>query len=102
VTHKRKNIKHKRLGVSLKKKLERKVKHGHYTRSTDSLLIKDAFLWLPSGDLKAETGSEITAAQAQTLQIKYAMIIIIIIIVNTENSNYFNNMTRQQTTYQRT
>jgi hypothetical protein len=29
------------------------------------------FLWLSRGDLKAEAGSEITAAQDQALQTKY-------------------------------
>jgi len=60
---------------------------------------KDAFLWLSSGDNKADTESETIAAQAQTLQTKYATIILT--TVNTENLNYFNNITKE-TTYQRT
>jgi len=32
---------------------------------------EDTFLWLSKGDLKAETESEIVAAQDQALQTKY-------------------------------
>ena len=32
---------------------------------------EDTFLWLSKGDLKAETESEIVAAQEQALQTKY-------------------------------
>ena len=46
---------------------------GQYIRNTDRQLIseEDAFLWLSKGDLKAETESEIVAAQDQALQTKY-------------------------------
>jgi hypothetical protein len=47
--------------------------HGQYIRSIDKHLIseEDTFLWLSKGDLKAETESEIVAAQDQALQTKY-------------------------------
>jgi len=47
--------------------------HGQYIRNIDRQLIseEDTFLWLPKGDLKAETESEIVAAQDQALQTKY-------------------------------
>ena len=62
-----------RLGESLKKKWENKVMHGQYIRNIDRQLIseEDTFLWLSKGDLKAETESEIVAAQDQVLQTKY-------------------------------
>jgi hypothetical protein len=62
-----------RLAESLKEKWENKVMHGQYVRSIDNHLIseEDAFLWLSKGDLKAETESEIVAAQNQALQTKY-------------------------------
>jgi DNA-binding GntR family transcriptional regulator len=62
-----------RLAESLKDKWENKVLHGQYIRSTDKQLIseEDTFLWLSKGDLKAETESEIVAAQDQALQTKY-------------------------------
>jgi hypothetical protein len=49
------------------------VMHGQYIRSLDRQLIseEDTFLWLSEGDLKAQTESEIVAAQDQTLQTKY-------------------------------
>jgi len=61
-----------RLGESLKKKWKNKVMHGQYIRNTDRQLIseEDTFLWLSKGDLKAETESELVAAQDQTLQTK--------------------------------
>jgi hypothetical protein len=42
---------------------------GQYISSTDIQLIseEDIFLWLSSGDLKAETENEIIAAQNQAL-----------------------------------
>jgi len=48
--------------------------HGHYIRNIDIQLIseEDTFLWLSKGDLKAETESEIVAAQDRALQTKYA------------------------------
>jgi len=47
--------------------------HGQYIRNIDRQLIseEDSFLWLSKGDLKAETESEIVAAQDQALQTKY-------------------------------
>ena len=47
--------------------------HGQYIRNIDRQLIseEDPFLWLSQGDLKAETESEIVAAQDQGLQTKY-------------------------------
>ena len=62
-----------RLGESLKKKWKNKVMHGQYIRNIDRQLIseEDTFLWLSNGDLKAETESEIVAAQDQALQTKY-------------------------------
>ena len=47
--------------------------HGQYIRNTDRQLIseEDTFLWLSKGDVKAETESEIVAAQDQALQTKY-------------------------------
>jgi 5-methylcytosine-specific restriction endonuclease McrA len=47
--------------------------HGSYIRSIDKQFIseEDTFLWLLKGDLKAETESEIVAAQDQALQTKY-------------------------------
>ena len=61
-----------RLGESLKK-WKNKVMHVQYIRNIDRQLIgeKDTFLWLSKGDLKAETESEIVAAQDQALQTKY-------------------------------
>jgi hypothetical protein len=46
--------------------------HGQYIRSIDKHLIseEDTFLWLSKGELKAETESEIVAAQDQALQTK--------------------------------
>ena len=62
-----------RLGESLKEKWKNKVMHGQYIRNIDRQLIgeEDTFLWLSKGDLKAETESEIVAAQDQALQTKY-------------------------------
>jgi len=56
-----------------KEKMENKVLHGQYIRNIDRQLIseEDTFLWLSNGDLKAETESEIVAAQDQALQTKY-------------------------------
>jgi hypothetical protein len=47
--------------------------HGQYIRNIDRQLIgdEDTFLWLSKGDLKAETDSEIAAAQDQAIQTKY-------------------------------
>ena len=47
--------------------------HGQYIRNIDRQPIseEDTFLWLSKGDLKAETESEIVAAQDQVLQTKY-------------------------------
>jgi hypothetical protein len=53
--------------VETLKKEESKVMHGQCIRSIDRQLISedDTFLWLSSGDLKAETESETAAAQDQ-------------------------------------
>ena len=47
--------------------------HGQYVRNIDRQLIgeEDTFLWLSKGDLKAETESEMVAAQDQAIQTKY-------------------------------
>ena len=57
----------------LKEKWKNKVIRGQYIRNIDRQLIseEDTFLWLSKGDLKAETESEIVAAQDQALQTKY-------------------------------
>jgi hypothetical protein len=62
-----------RLEESLQEKWENKVMHGQYIRNIDKQLISEegTFLWLSKGDLKAETESEIVAAQDQALQTKY-------------------------------
>ena len=62
-----------RLGESLKKKWKNKVMHGQYITNIDRHFIseEDTFLWLSKGDLKAETESEIVAAEDQALQTKY-------------------------------
>ena len=62
-----------RLGEVLKKKWKNKVMHGQYIRNVDRQRIseEDTFLWLSKGDLKAETESEIVAAQDQAIQRKY-------------------------------
>jgi hypothetical protein len=62
-----------RLAEFLREKWEKKVMHGQYIRSIDKQLIseEDTFLWLSKGDLKAQTESEIVAAQDQALQTKY-------------------------------
>ena len=62
-----------RLREVLKEKWTNKVMHGHYIRNIHRQLIseEDTFLWLSKGDLKAETESEIVAAQDQVLQTKY-------------------------------
>jgi hypothetical protein len=53
--------------------MEKKVMHGQYIRNMDRQLIsaEDTFLWLSKGDLKAETESEIVAAQDRALNTKY-------------------------------
>jgi hypothetical protein len=64
-----------RLEEVLKKKRKNKVMHGQYIRDRDRQLIieEDTFLWLSKGDLKAETESEIVAAQDQDLNTKYCV-----------------------------
>jgi len=62
-----------RLGEVLKNKWKNKVMHGQYIRNIDRQLIseEDTFLGLSKGDLKAETESEIVAAQDQAIKTKY-------------------------------
>ena len=62
-----------RLREGLKEKWKNKVMHGQHIRNVDRQLIseEDTFLRLSKGDLKAETESEIVAAQDQALQTKY-------------------------------
>jgi hypothetical protein len=62
-----------KLGEVLKKKWKNKAMHGQYIRNIDKQLISevDTFPWLKKRDVKAETESEIVAAQYQTLQTKY-------------------------------
>ena len=72
--------------------------HGQYIRNIDRQLIseEDTFLQLSKGDLKAETESEIVAAQDQVIQTKYYATKIL----NTEtvaNADYANSLMRQQT-----
>jgi len=61
------------MGKSLKKKWKNKVILGQYIINIDRQLIseEDTFLWLSKGDLKAESESEIVAAQDQALQTNY-------------------------------
>jgi len=72
---KQKGIQHTkaRLREVLKNKWKNKVMRGQYIRNIDRQLIseEDTFLWLSKGDLKAETESEIVAAQDQAIQTKY-------------------------------
>ena len=62
-----------RLGESLKGKWKNRAMHGQCIRNIDRQSIgeEDTFLWLSKGDLKAETGSEMLAAQDRALQTKY-------------------------------
>ena len=62
-----------RLGEFLKKKWKNKAMHRQYIRKMYRQLIseEDKFLLLSKGDLKAETESEIVAAQDQVLNMKY-------------------------------
>jgi hypothetical protein len=59
--------------------------HGQYIRNIDRQLIseEDTFLWLSKRDLKAETESEIVAAQDQAINTKYYATKIL----NTETDN---------------
>jgi len=59
-----------RLGEVLKNKWKNKVMHGQYIRNIDRELIgeEDTFVWFSKGVLKAETESEIVAAQGQQIQ----------------------------------
>ena len=59
--------------------------HGQYIGNVDRQLIseEDTILWLSKGNLKAETESEIVAAQDQALQTKYYATKIL----NTETDN---------------
>ena len=70
--------------------------HGQYIRNIDRQLIseEDTFLWLSKGDLKAETESEIVAAQDQVLQMKYYATKILS-MGQTANADFANNLMRQ-------
>jgi hypothetical protein len=61
-----------RLEEVLNNKWKIKVMHGQYIRNIDRQPIseEDTFLWLLKGDLKAETESEIVAAQDQVIKNK--------------------------------
>ena len=61
------------MGEVLKEKWKNKKMHGQYIRNIDRQLIneEDTFLLLSMGDLKAETESEIVAAQDQALWTKH-------------------------------
>jgi hypothetical protein len=63
----------RRLGEVLKKSWKKKILHGQYIRSMNRQLLseEDKSLWPSKGDLKAETESEIVAAQDQALNTKY-------------------------------
>jgi hypothetical protein len=54
-----------KLGEVLKKNWKNKAMNGQYIWNIDRQLFseEDTFLWLMKGDLKAETESEIVAAQ---------------------------------------
>jgi len=53
--------------------VEKQIMRGKYIRNIDRQFIseEDTFFWLSKGDLKAETESEIVAAQDRALQTKY-------------------------------
>jgi hypothetical protein len=80
-----------RLVDVIKKKWKNKIMHGQYIRNMDRQLINEegTSLWLSKGDLKAETESEIVAAQDQTLNTKYYTQRRIV------NADFSNNMMRQ-------
>jgi hypothetical protein len=61
-----------KFGEVLKKNWKNKALYGQYIRNIVRQLIseEDTFLWLTKGDLKAETESEVVAAQDQALQTK--------------------------------
>jgi Ni,Fe-hydrogenase III component G len=61
-----------RLGEVLKKKCKN-VMHRQYIMNMDRQLISEEYtiLWLSKGDLKAETESEIVAAQDQALNTNF-------------------------------
>jgi len=74
-----------RLGDDLKNKRKNKVMHGQYIINIDREFIneEDTFLWLSKEDLKAETETEIVAAQDQAIQTKY----YVTKILNTETDS---------------
>jgi hypothetical protein len=76
-----------KLGEFLKKNWKNKTMHGQYIQNTDRQLIseEDTFLWL----LKAETESEIVAAQDQALQKYYTTKIFNKETANTSSANNF-------------
>ena len=70
--------------------------HGQNIRNIDRQLIseEDTFLWLSKGDLKAETESEIVAAQDQALRTKYYATKMLN-KGNIANADFANNLMRQ-------
>jgi hypothetical protein len=87
-----------RFAEVLKEKWKNKTMHGQYIRNIDRQLIReeDTFLWLSKGDLKAETESEVVAAQDQALQTNYCAKKLL----NTEtdsivHADFANNLLRQ-------
>jgi hypothetical protein len=84
------------LSEVLREKWKNKVMHGQYVRSIDRQLIseEDTFLCLSKGDLKAETESEIVAAQDQALQTKYYATKFLA-QKQMANADFANNLMRQ-------
>jgi len=86
-----------KLGKSIKKKWKNKLLLGQYISNIDRQLIseEDTFLWLSKGELKAETESEIVAAQDQALQTKYYATKILSTDRQIASADIANNLTRQ-------
>ena len=76
--------------------------HVQYIRNIDRQIIseEDTFLWLSKEYLKAETESEIVAAQDQALQTKYYATeilskVCICYLFQIANADFANNLMRQ-------